>query len=161
MSGLAGMINWDGTPVDPIHIELMMRMIEHRGPDGLRWQVKEGIALGHATLALKKGEELQKQPVWLPDKSCGIVADARLYNKDELMSRLGMVSWFKDSPSDAAILLAAYERWGVECLKNFDGDFAFAIWDGDKNRLFAARDPFGVKPVLIGFTQHLIHIQSA
>ena len=146
MSGLAGLIHWDGRPPDPSSMDLMMNVIQHRGPDGSTWEAKEGVGLGFARLALQKSELSYHQPVWLPDDSCGIVADARLFNRDDLLKRLGEVAWFQGEPGDGAILLALYERWGVDFLDQVDGDFAFAIWDRKRACLFAASDPFGVKP---------------
>ncbi len=146
MGGIAGIIHWDGQPVESAQMHHMMQIIQHRGPQGLNWKTKGQVGFGHALLTLKNHELKHPQPVWLPDESCGIVADARLYNGEDVLTRLGEVSWFHREPSDAETILAAYERWGEGLLDIIDGDFAFAIWDGRAQRLFAARDPFGVKP---------------
>ena len=146
MGGIAGIIHWDEQPVESAQMHHMMQIIQHRGPQGLNWKTKGHVGFGHALLALKNHDLQHPQPVWLPDESCGIVADARLYNREDLLSRLGDVTWLRKNPSDATLILAAYERWGEGLLDIIDGDFAFAVWDEKRQRLFAARDPFGVKP---------------
>ncbi|MDA9982696.1 asparagine synthase-related protein [Gammaproteobacteria bacterium] len=153
MSGLGGIVCWDRSIVAPSDIEKMLRVVAHRGPDGLRWETDGWLGLGHLKLALKKSEFNEVQPVWLPDHSCGIVADARIYNREELLQKLARVSWLRKDCSDAALILAAYERWAERAPNFLDGDFAFAIWDYGRNCLFAARDPFGSKPFFYHSTQ--------
>lgn len=147
MSGISGIVNWDNSPIEKILLNKMTDIISHRGPDGLYNEVRDNVGFGYAKLVLNKSEAGEKQPLWLPDKSCAIVADARLYNRKELRDKVGtLVNWYKGEPSDAAIILSSYIKWGVELLDHIDGDFAFAIWDAKKKRVFAAKDPFGVKP---------------
>ncbi|SIT58168.1 putative Asparagine synthase (glutamine-hydrolyzing) [Mesorhizobium prunaredense] len=146
MAGIAGIAHWGSRPAPRDLVEGMLEVIRHRGPDGLFAGARKNIAFGHAQLILSERERNKTQPIWLPDGSCGLVADARLYNHAELWRALGSVSWFRDTPSDAELLLAAYQRWGEQAVLKLRGDFAFAVWDERKGRLFAARDPFGVKP---------------
>jgi len=146
MSGIGGIVRWDGQPVNSQQITGMMNRIRHRGPDGISVFNSGMIGLGHAALALHTRDQHRDQPLWLPDKSRVIVADARIYNRDKLLSRLRDVRWLHDDPSDAAVILAAYERWQSDCLDFLDGDFAFTIWDVHRRQLFGARDPFGTKP---------------
>lgn len=77
------------------------------------------------------------------DRRLTLVADARLDNRSELLTALDPPS---SAPSDAELILAAWRRWGAACAGHLLGDFAFAIWDAGERRLFAARDPLGVKP---------------
>ena len=146
MSGLAGIIHWTHPSVDPVQLDQMLRLIRHRGPDGVDSDIRAHVGLGRALLALTKAEKNDKQPVWLPDGSCGIVADARLYNRPALYQQLRHTRWLVPRSSDAALILAAYERWGASLLERLEGDFAFALWDVRHHQLFAARDPFGIKP---------------
>lgn len=69
-------------------------------------------------------------------------ANARIDGREELIQKLRL----KESPTDDELILHAYEAWGEDCVKHLIGDFAFAIWDGRLQRLFCARDHFGVKP---------------
>ncbi len=146
MSGIGGIIHWNEQPVALSQIRHMMQIVSHRGLDGLWYESGGNVGLGFALLAMKKSDAQHPQPIWLPDASCAIVADAALYNRSDLLSRLGTVSWWSEEPPDAAIILAAYERWGVELMDFLDGDFAFAIWDRRREQIFAARDPFSTKP---------------
>lgn len=143
MSGIAGIISWDDNAAGASSIEWMMRRIRHRGPQCLFWEARPPVVFGHALLALEQEELSHIQPLWLPDASCGIVADIHLHNREEVHRWLGEREWFRGKPSDAALLLAAYEQWGVELLNRIDGDFAFAIWDARCRWVFAARDPVG------------------
>ncbi|MDA1315108.1 MAG: asparagine synthase-related protein [Acidobacteria bacterium] len=127
----------------------MMRLMAHRGPDGVQSEIDGLVGLAHARMALRHDElKWRAQPVWLPNRSKAIVADARLYNRTDLLSRLGAVEWFRDLVSDAEIILALFERYGEATPDLLDGDFAFVIWDAGSRRVFAARDPFGVKPLV-------------
>jgi len=149
VSGISGSINWDDSPVEKSLLNKMTDIIRHRGPDGLYSEVSGNVGLGYAKLILNKSEAAEKQPLWLPDKSCAIVADVRLYNRKQLRDKIGnLVNWYIGEPSDAALILASYAKWGTNLLDQIDGDFAFSIWDAKRKRVFAAKDPFGVKPFL-------------
>ena len=149
MSGIAGIIHWNGEPVECSNLDLMVGLMEHRGPDGIELEVSGPAGMAHAKMALRHNElNWRPQPMWLPNRSKAIVADARLYNRDDLLARLGEVEWFRGPASDAEIILALFERFGEETPDLLDGDFAFVIWDAEARRVFAARDPFGVKPLV-------------
>ena len=147
MAGVAGIVHWDRRPVVRDSIARMLDVVRHRGPDGLDVEVRGAVGFGHARFVLHDFERGVTQPLWLPDGSCGLVADARLYNRRELLSALGDITWFAGPPTDAQLVLAAYERWHHGAVQRIRGDFAFAVWDDRRQRLFAARDPFGVKPL--------------
>jgi asparagine synthase (glutamine-hydrolysing) len=76
-----------------------------------------------------------------------LVADVRLDNRDELIRALRDTSGVGLSSSDGDLLLAAYAAWGDRCLPRLVGAFAFALWDGRRRRLLAARDPLGKRPL--------------
>jgi asparagine synthase (glutamine-hydrolysing) len=75
-----------------------------------------------------------------------ITADARIDGREELIEKLKSELTPQQSPSDAELILYAYQVWGDDCVKHLIGDFAFAVWDSRLQRLFCARDHFGVKP---------------
>lgn len=79
------------------------------------------------------------------DSACIVVSDSRLDNRPELLRELGITK-ATDGTGDGELLLAAYQRWGVDCANRLLGDFAFAIGNARKQRLFCARDPVGVRP---------------
>lgn len=147
MAGIAGIVHWDGRPASRETVDRMLARIRHRGPDGLHADVRGNVGLGHARYALRAEEHRRAQPVWSRDGGCAIVADVRLYNRAELLADLGRFAESDESPTDAEILLAAYEQWDVAAIERVDGDLAFALWDGRRKRVLAARDPFGVKPL--------------
>jgi asparagine synthase (glutamine-hydrolysing) len=151
MSGIGGIVRWDGGPVSDSRLRTMMHLIGHRGPDGLTWKTGDGVGFGHALQALRRSETHRRpQPVSMPDGSCSIVADARIDNRDDVVRALGSVSWIREPASDAELILAGFDRWGEEVVHRIEGDFAFAIWLRDVRRLFAARDPFGARPLYYG-----------
>ena len=151
MSGIGGIVRWDGGPVSESRLRTMMRLVAHRGPDGLTWNTGDGVGFGHALHALRRSDSRQRpQPVSLPDGSCSIVADARIDNREDVMRALGSVPWIHEPESDAELILAGFDRWGEEVVHRIAGDFAFAIWMGAARQLFAARDPFGARPLYYG-----------
>jgi asparagine synthase (glutamine-hydrolysing) len=87
-----------------------------------------------------------------------VTFDGRLDNRSDLIAKLDLK---KDNPSDAELIFAAYEKWNEACPTYLLGDFAFAIWDRKKNRLFCARDHFGVKPFYYHYSnQYFIFASS-
>ncbi len=151
MSGIGGIVRWDGGPVSESRLRTMTQLVAHRGPDGLTWEAGAGVGFGHALQALRRSESRQRpQPVSLPDCSCSIVADARIDNRDDVMRARGSVPWIHEPASDAELILAGFDRWGDEVVPRIEGDFAFAIWMREARRLFAARDPFGARPLYYG-----------
>ena len=88
----------------------------------------------------------EQQPCSL-DGRVWIVADARVDGQSELCQKLRSAGHdCRQSTNDAELILLAYRAWGDDCVRHLLGDFAFAIWDGPRQRLFCARDHFGVKP---------------
>jgi asparagine synthase (glutamine-hydrolysing) len=128
--------------------ELIAKMnvaIRHRGPDGTGVFCSDGISLGHDRLSIIDLSAAGAQPMYSGDGRYVIVFNGEIYNYRELKNELGDYP-FK-SASDTEVILAAYEKWGEECVKKFNGIFAFVIWDEQKRELFLARDPIGVKPL--------------
>jgi len=104
------------------------------------------IALGHRRLSIIDLSENGRQPMWNPEGTVAIIFNGEIYNHVELREELRNHWRFRTS-SGTEVLLAAYERWGVEMLPLLDGIFGIALWDGDLGRLLLARDPMGVKPL--------------
>jgi asparagine synthase (glutamine-hydrolysing) len=88
----------------------------------------------------------ETQPVVSQADDVFLTADARIDNRDELRATLGLSTPLSRDTTDSELILAAYEKWGIACPEKLLGDFAFAIWDGYRQRLFCARDSMGVKP---------------
>lgn len=147
MSGIVGLFNLAGKPVDPDDISRMLAAIAHRGPDGMATWTHEAVGLGHCMLWSTPESLTEELPLVQRDGALAITADARLDNRAELIDRLGLGRQPATTLADSTLILAAYERWGEQCPAYLLGDFAFAIWDGSRRRVFLARDPFGVRPL--------------
>ncbi|MDH3445202.1 MAG: lasso peptide isopeptide bond-forming cyclase, partial [Deltaproteobacteria bacterium] len=127
-------------------VERMNSILAHRGPDGVGAWCDGAIGLGHRMLHTTPESLHEVLP--LVDQASGLVvtADARIDNREELISLLDLRDGASVEIADSRIILAAYEKWGEGCAQRLLGDFAFAIWDGRRRRLFCARDVMGVKP---------------
>ncbi|MBI5728705.1 MAG: asparagine synthase (glutamine-hydrolyzing) [Candidatus Magasanikbacteria bacterium] len=129
--------------------ELIQKMNErthHRGPDRTDLFVGETISLGHNRLSIIDLSERGKQPMWDAARELVIVFNGEIYNFQELRQELEKKYLFR-SQSDTEVILYAYREWGIECVKKFNGIFAFALWDMRTNELYLARDQSGVKPL--------------
>ncbi|WP_192249484.1 lasso peptide isopeptide bond-forming cyclase [Mesorhizobium caraganae] len=142
MSGVAGiLLRQEGKPAAAADIQRMLARMQHRAPDGSSWWMDASVVLGHAWL--NTTDEAGPGPVTMAGGKLAITADCRLDNRDELLARLGIRD---SSVADAVVLMRAYLRWGEACPEHLQGDFAFALWDGERRQLFCVRDHFGVKP---------------
>jgi asparagine synthase (glutamine-hydrolysing) len=152
MSGLAGILNRDATPVQRDLISRMTSSMSFRGPDAQDVWINENIALGHAMFRTTFEADTEQQPVTL-DGKVWLTADVRLDGRLELIARLEnklgtslrTLDNLPRQPNDAELILHAYEAWKEDCVKYLLGDFAFAIWDNTLQRLFCARDQLGLR----------------
>jgi asparagine synthase (glutamine-hydrolysing) len=146
MSGIAGVIHFDGAPIEPGHLERLTNAMAHRGPDGIRHWVAGSVALGHCMLRTTPESLDEDQPLANEDQSLILVMDGRVDNWEELRRELIQQGAVLRDHSDAELVLRAYQVWGRDCLKHVDGDFALAIWDAQRKEAFCARDRIGNKP---------------
>src|SRR5919197_4817516 len=116
----------------------------HRGPNGDGIFAGDGVALGSRRLAILDLSEAGAQPFTSDDGKLHLVHNGEIYNYRELRSELSGHRFV--SGTDTEVILAAYREWGERCVERFNGMWAFALWDDDEQRLFCARDRFGVKP---------------
>ncbi|GGD93317.1 amidotransferase 1, exosortase A system-associated [Tsuneonella deserti] len=147
MCGIAGIFHC-GTPkpVDPSRLTRMCEAIAHRGPDGSGVWTAPGVGLGHRRLSII---DLAGSPQPMPsfDGRAMLVFNGEIYNFRELRRELeGLGARFR-THGDSETILAAWQQWGVDCLRRLQGMFAFAIYDLEKRELFLARDRLGVKPL--------------
>lgn len=146
MSGICGIVNIDGVPIDRHLLEEMTKFMAFRGPDAQDVWIDGTVGFGHTMLRTTFESEREQQPISL-DGKVWITADARIDGGDELKNKIAARGRGRiERATDAELILHAYHAWGEDCLKHLIGDFAFAIWDGPRKRLFCARDHFGVKP---------------
>ena len=122
----------------------MTDSIAHRGPDGEGlWNNAAGnILLGHRRLSVIDLSAQAAQPMHLHSRYT-IIHNGEIYNYKEIRSFLQQKGYSFRSQSDTEVIMAAYDYWNENCLRQFDGMFAFAIWDEKEQQLFAARDRFG------------------
>jgi len=146
MCGIAGFVRKDGGPADPERIAAMTAAVAHRGPDGFDHHVEGAVALGHRRLSILDLSERGRQPMSSPDGSLTITYNGEIYNYIEIRDELTALGHRFTTGTDTEVLLAAYRQWGEDCLARLNGMWAFAILDRPRNRLFMARDRFGVKP---------------
>jgi asparagine synthase (glutamine-hydrolysing) len=153
MCGIAGIWYINGIPVeDGSSVKLMTDSISHRGPDGEgHWfSSDKTLQLGHRRLAIIDLSDGGKQPMVSGEKFV-IVFNGEIYNYIELKQQLIDKGYRFKSESDTEVVLTAYQEWGTECVKYFDGMFAFALYDLAQKKLFCARDRFGEKPFYYSF----------
>ena len=143
MCGIAGIIENRGKEVSRTSLKKMTDSIAHRGPDDEGIFLSGTIGLGHRRLSILDVSSAGHQPMPNKDGTLWITFNGEIYNYIELKKELGGKY---QSNTDTEVILAAYEKWGTECVKKFNGIFAFAIWDKNKKLLFCARDHLGVKP---------------
>jgi asparagine synthase (glutamine-hydrolysing) len=145
VSGIVGVFNLDGRPVDPHVPSRMLEAIAHRGPDRRAVWSDGPVALGHCLFSTTPESIDERQPYRAAEAGLSIVFDGRIDNREELVERFDRERIHPTAAFDAAYALCAYRTWGEACAAELLGDFAFAIWDGPRRRLFCARDVAGVK----------------
>lgn len=135
-----------GAPPRRDEIERMTAAIAHRGPDGVGFLLRDGVALGHRRLAIIDPAG-GRQPMSNADETIWITYNGEMYNYLGLKEELRRAGHEFVTNSDTEVVVHAYQEWGPECVKKFRGMFAFAIADFRNRRLFLARDHFGIKPL--------------
>ncbi|MGG1685687.1 asparagine synthase (glutamine-hydrolyzing) [Pseudalkalibacillus sp. NRS-1564] len=147
MCGITGWINWSGDlSTEQDTLKKMADSIAHRGPDEEGFWLSEQAALAHRRLIVidPRGG---KQPMTSSDQQLVLTYNGELYNYRELTQELQQKGHTFTSNSDTEVVLHAYMEWKEECVKHFNGIFAFAIWDKKEQQLFLGRDHLGVKPL--------------
>ncbi|HEX7071667.1 MAG TPA: asparagine synthase (glutamine-hydrolyzing), partial [Rhodothermales bacterium] len=164
MCGILGVLQ-RGDRVSLSAIEAGRDAMVHRGPDGAGlWHdvTEEGtrVALGHRRLSIIDLSDRGLQPLITTSEGCtrpaayreqggatfALTYNGEIYNYIELREELERLGHPFSSSCDTEVLLRAYQQWGDECVRRFNGMFAFAIWDARRQALFCARDRFGEKP---------------
>jgi asparagine synthase (glutamine-hydrolysing) len=125
----------------------MTRVIAHRGPDGEEFYRSGPVALGHRRLAIIDLSPAGSQPMTNEDDTLWITYNGEIYNFASLRRDLEDRGHRFRSATDTEVVLHAYEEWGVDCLRRFNGMFAFGLWDGRRKRLWLVRDRIGIKPL--------------
>ena len=144
MCGICGELRFDGKAVAEGLIERMLPALERRGPDDAGRWAEGPVAFGHRRLSIIDLSPRSHQP--MVDAELSLVFNGAIYNYRELRAQLQNKGHVFVSGGDTEVILKAYREWGDDCPSYLHGMFAFAIWDGARQRLFCARDRFGIKP---------------
>lgn len=145
MTAILALCNWDGEPVDLALVQTLLMPSRYSYSDGDDVWLDRGVALAHQHFWVTPEEVGERQPLVDPAGQVAITCDARLDNRPELIEALGMTPGEGRVMSDAALILRAYQCWGVDCVTHLLGDFSFVVWDGAKRQLFLARDAMGAR----------------
>lgn len=147
MSGILALASFDERPIDPFLLEQLTVTMAFRGPDGHDCWNDDRVGLGQTSLHL--GSAPAPQPtLHAHGEAVSMVADVRLDGRVELRQRLARARrTVSPDAGDATLLLHAFLAWDTEAFRQVLGDFACMIWDRRDQRLIAARDPLGVKPL--------------
>jgi asparagine synthase (glutamine-hydrolysing) len=145
MCGISGIINQKNSPVKEDEIVSMNNLIIHRGPDSEGYYFFKNFAFGHRRLSIIDLSKKGSQPMSYQENYT-ITYNGEIYNYIELRQELKNLGYTFHSESDTEVILASYIHWGTDCVKKFNGMWAFALFDKFKNHIFCSRDRFGVKP---------------
>ena len=164
MCGIAAIFAYgkSAPAVDRAEVIRMREQMFARGPDGEgEWFSEDGrIGLGHRRLTIIDLSPAGEQPMWNADRSLAIIFNGEIYNYRELRSQLSADGYQFRSHCDTEVLLALYETGGEAMLNELRGMYAVAIWDRNKEGLFLARDPFGIKPLYYSDNGHTFRVAS-
>lgn len=142
MCGIIG-FNWDDRKL----LKKMMASIKHRGPDDSGSYTDKNISLGHQRLSIIDLSKKGKQPMTNEDGTLQIVFNGEIYNYKILKKELEKKGHKFYTGTDTEVIVHAYEEYGEDCVKHFNGMFAFAIYDSRDKSIFLARDRIGIKPL--------------
>lgn len=146
MSGIAGIFNRSLKKVELSEIIKIVYKLKIIGNDYQDYWVQDYVALGKATLQVNERNQDSTNVLSSENGKIYIVADCRIDNKQELIDLL-QINLTNSSMNDTKLILKAYQKWGYDCVKYLIGDFAFIVWDCEKQQIFAARDPMGMRPL--------------
>lgn len=145
MCGITGIISKKNKRIEKNDIQKINDLIAHRGPDDEGFYFEKNFAFGHRRLSILDLSSDGHQPMHYLDKYV-ITYNGEVYNYLEIKEELQKEGYVFHSHTDTEVILASYDKWGVECVNKFNGMWAFAIYDKEKEIIFCSRDRFGVKP---------------
>jgi asparagine synthase (glutamine-hydrolysing) len=166
MCGIAGIVSPRG--VDPAILVAMTQIISYRGPDGFGFAFAQldreapvmvihneamtalssiaAVGLANRRLAILDVSSTGNQPMQSEDGDLTVTYNGEIYNYKELRAELEDYGHRFRTHTDTEVILHSYRTWGQECVQRFNGMWAFALWDHQRQLLFCSRDRFGVKP---------------
>ena len=151
MSGITGVIDQRQGPVAPALLKRMTDAIAHRGPDVEGCYIDRFVGLGHRNSSVCNDSIAGDQPMIDATGRFIIVLCGTIYNDHELRAQLQALGHVFRSRTDTEVVLHAFMEWGEDSVEKFNGMFALALWDNREERLFLARDRYGIKPIYYAF----------
>lgn len=145
MCGICGIFGLERIDQPKEIVRRMNASMQHRGPDASGEFATTEVALGHQRLSIIDLNAGANQPMHSTNGHTSLVFNGELYNYRELRAQLTDYNFITNS--DTEVILAAYQKWGINAVQRFNGMFAFALWDDQKKELFLARDRMGIKPL--------------
>jgi len=158
MCGIAGILEFNNGAADAGIIRRMTDAMSHRGPDADGFFTENELAFGHRRLSIIDLSAAANQPFFDHTGRYVMVFNGEMYNYQEVKPLIDDYPFH--TTSDTEVLIAAYAKWGSDCLRYFRGMFAVAIWDRQEKELFIARDRLGVKPLYFYQDAHRLFFAS-
>lgn len=161
MCGIAGIIDRSSAHSSATKVRSMCDSLAHRGPDGEGfWSSNDAtVHLGHRRLSIIDLSEKGAQPMTFQQRYT-ITFNGEIYNFQTLKNELSAAGYQFFSTTDTEVVLAAYDYWKEKCLEQFDGMFAFALYDIETEEVFCARDRFGEKPFFYTIQDDVFYFAS-
>jgi asparagine synthase (glutamine-hydrolysing) len=160
MCGIGGELRFDGRAADGDAVRAMLPSLESRGPDGEGFWQRGPVAFGHRRLKIIDLSEAAQQPMTDEELGLTLVFNGCIYNYQKLRDELRGYGYRFFSTSDTEVILKAYHRWGVDCVKHFLGMFAFAIAEHESGTVVLGRDRLGIKPMYLAETPGRLRFAS-
>lgn len=146
MSAITGIISTNSNLVAQTTLQAMTDILSHRGPDGEGHYIASHVALGYRHFDVYNLTTEQAETMFFLNRYA-VTFDGRIYNLPELQEELSEQGYSFDCLSEAQLLSAAYDYWGVDCLNKINGEWAFVLYDTQTENYFISRDRFGIKPL--------------
>ncbi len=160
MCGISGIVNFNNKPVNRAQIDLMNKAQIHRGPDGSGIWFENNVGFGHRRLSIIDLSKHANQPMISNNGRYILSYNGEVYNFKELRKELIKKGYFFRTHSDTEVVLNALIEWNENALEKFNGMFALALFDRKENKIFIARDRYGIKPLYYAIQKNTLYFAS-
>ncbi|MBF0379587.1 MAG: N-acetylglutaminylglutamine amidotransferase [Magnetococcales bacterium] len=161
MCGICGEIRFDGKSASIDNVKIMSDRLAPRGPDGSGILARQHIAFGHRRLKVIDLSDNASQPMTDTDLGLSLVFNGCIYNYKELRAELSKKGYSFFSNGDSEVIIKAYHAWGKDCVKRFQGMFAFVLLEMNSGLVVMVRDRLGIKPLYLSSTSKYLRFASS